>query len=59
MHYKIKIAGNIFTHWYTWKATSMKTEKISIRGYCWMKWTGDFFLILYAFDPTLYIAQME
>ena len=63
MHYKEgDIAGNIFTHyWYTWKATSKKTEEeISIRGYSWMKWRGDKVEAVYnAFDPTIYNAQIE
>lgn len=63
MHYKEgEIAGNIYTHyWYTWKATSKKTEEeISIRGYAWMKWRGDKVEAMYnAFDPTLYSAQIE
>ena len=63
MHYKEgEVAGNIFTHyWYTWKATSKKTEEeISIRGYSWMKWRGDKVEAVYnAFDPTIYNAQIE
>ena len=63
MHYKEgDISGNIFTHyWYTWKATSKKTEEeISIRGYSWMKWRGDKVEAVYnAFDPTIYNAQIE
>ena len=63
MHYQDgDIAGNIFTHyWYTWKATSKKTEEeISIRGYSWMKWRGDKVEAVYnAFDPTIYNAQIE
>ena len=63
MHYNEgEVAGNIFTHyWYTWKATSKKTEEeISIRGYSWMKWRGDKVEAIYnAFDPTIYNAQIE
>ncbi len=63
MHYREgDIAGNIFTHyWYTWKATSKKTgEELSIRGYAWMKWSGDKVEAMYnAFDPTLYNASIE
>ena len=63
MHYKEgEVAGDIFTHyWYTWKATSKKTEEeLSIRGYSWMKWRGDKVEAIYnAFDPTIYNAQIE
>ncbi len=63
MHYNIgKAAGNIFTHyWYTWKATSKKTgSELSIRGYAWMKWSGNKVEVAYnAFDPTLYNASMD